>query len=60
MTNRVHVQFIERNQLEELKTLLQIIMTSNQIKIETFDKYIMRGGDQSLSNIEIYVPMVFC
>ena len=27
-------------------------MTSNQIKIETFDKYIMRGGDQSLSNIE--------
>ena len=27
-------------------------MSSNQIKIETFDKYIMRGGDQSLSNIE--------
>ena len=27
-------------------------MTSNQLKIETFDKYIMRGGDQSLSNIE--------
>tara|TARA_B100001057_G_scaffold190208_1_gene190984 strand:+ start:289 stop:480 length:192 start_codon:yes stop_codon:yes gene_type:complete len=26
--------------------------TSNQIKIETFDKYIMRGGDQSLKNIE--------
>ena len=28
------------------------MMNSNQIKIETFDKYIMRGGDQSLSNIE--------
>jgi len=27
-------------------------MNSNQIKIKTFDKYIMRGGDQSLSNIE--------
>lgn len=26
--------------------------TSDQIKIETFDKYIMRGGDQSLQNIE--------
>ena len=26
--------------------------TSEQIKIETFDKYIMRGGDQSLQNIE--------
>ena len=28
------------------------MMNSNQIKIKTFDKYIMRGGDQSLSNIE--------
>jgi len=26
--------------------------TSEQIKIETFDKYVMRGGDQSLRNIE--------
>ena len=26
--------------------------TSDQIKIQTFDKYIMRGGDQSLQNIE--------
>ena len=26
--------------------------TSEQIKIQTFDKYIMRGGDQSLQNIE--------
>ena len=25
---------------------------SDQIKIETFDKYVMRGGDQSLQNIE--------
>ena len=25
---------------------------SEQIKIETFDKYIMSGGDQSLKNIE--------
>ena len=26
--------------------------TSDQIKIETFDRYVMRGGDQSLRNIE--------
>ena len=26
--------------------------TSDQIKIQTFDNYIMRGGDQSLQNIE--------
>ena len=26
--------------------------TSEQIKIETFDRYVMRGGDQSLRNIE--------
>ena len=25
---------------------------SDQVKIKTFDKYIMRGGDQSLQNIE--------
>ena len=25
---------------------------SEQVKIKTFDKYIMRGGDQSLQNIE--------
>ena len=25
---------------------------SDQVKIETFDRYIMRGGDQSLQNIE--------
>ena len=24
----------------------------NQIKVDVFDKYIMRGGDQSLKNIE--------
>ena len=27
-------------------------MNLEKIKIETFDRYIMRGGDQSLSNIE--------
>ena len=27
-------------------------MNSHQLKIQTFDKYIMRGGDQSLPNIE--------
>ena len=27
-------------------------MTSQQLKIQTFDKYIMRGGDQSLAQIE--------
>tara|TARA_B100001057_G_scaffold485216_1_gene564592 strand:- start:5273 stop:5464 length:192 start_codon:yes stop_codon:yes gene_type:complete len=27
-------------------------MTIHQLKIETFDKYIMRGGTQSLPNIE--------
>ena len=26
--------------------------TSNQIKIQTFDNYVMRGGDRSLQNIE--------
>ena len=26
--------------------------TSDQIKIQTFDNYIMRGGDRSLQNIE--------
>ena len=26
--------------------------TSDQTKIQTFDNYIMRGGDQSLKNIE--------
>ena len=26
--------------------------TSDQIKIQTFDKNVMRGGDQSLQNIE--------
>ena len=26
--------------------------TSNQTKIQTFDNYIMRGGDRSLQNIE--------
>ena len=25
---------------------------SDQVKIKAFDKYIMRGGDQSLQNIE--------
>ena len=25
---------------------------SEQVKIKTFDKYVMRGGDQSLQNIE--------
>ena len=25
---------------------------SDQVKIKVFDKYIMRGGDQSLQNIE--------
>ena len=25
---------------------------SDQVKIKAFDKYIMRGGDQSLKNIE--------
>ena len=25
---------------------------SEQVKVQTFDKYIMRGGDQSLQNIE--------
>ena len=25
---------------------------SEQIKVQVFDKYIMRGGDQSLKNIE--------
>ena len=26
--------------------------TSDQIKIQTFDSYIMKGGDRSLQNIE--------
>ena len=26
--------------------------TSDQIKIQTFDNYVMRGGDRSLQNIE--------
>ena len=26
--------------------------SSNQIKIETFDRYVMQGGSQSLQNIE--------
>ena len=26
--------------------------TSDQTKIQTFDKYIMKGGDRSLQNIE--------
>ena len=26
--------------------------TSNQTKIQTFDNYIMKGGDRSLQNIE--------
>ena len=26
--------------------------TSDQIKIQTFDNYIMKGGDRSLQNIE--------
>tara|TARA_Y100001973_G_scaffold104277_1_gene173766 strand:- start:734 stop:934 length:201 start_codon:yes stop_codon:yes gene_type:complete len=26
--------------------------SSNQLKIQEFDKYIMRGGNQSLKNIE--------
>ena len=26
--------------------------SSDQIKIQTFDNYVMRGGDQSLKNIE--------
>ena len=25
---------------------------SDQVKVQAFDKYIMRGGDQSLQNIE--------
>ena len=25
---------------------------SEQVKVKVFDKYIMRGGDQSLQNIE--------
>ena len=25
---------------------------SDQVKVQVFDKYIMRGGDQSLKNIE--------
>ena len=30
---------------------------SEQVKIKAFDKYIMRGGDQSLQNIEDYATL---
>ena len=32
---------------------------SDQVKIKTFDKYIMRGGDQSLQNIEDFCVFGF-